>query len=91
MITFSDKELHKIGRIDKVIKAYFSAHPAEKQVQAKKLMPLFIEQGIFYKFNKDGLQIRLLLRQLEKENELGLLEHARAVWNAVNKNWYFTA
>ncbi|HXB45507.1 MAG TPA: hypothetical protein VNV85_15685 [Puia sp.] len=66
MIRFPDKKLHKIGRIDQVIKAYFPAHPAEKQVQAKKLMPLFIEQGIFYKYDKDGLQICLLLRQMEK-------------------------
>jgi hypothetical protein len=91
MITFSEKKLHKIGRADQVIKEYFSTHPAEKQVQAKKLMPLFVEQGIFYKQNKDGLQIRLLLRQLEKENEMALLEHAHVVWNAANRNWYFTA
>jgi hypothetical protein len=89
MTGFSEKQLHKIGRIDQVIRDWFAVHADETEVQAKSLMPLFFEKGIFLTNNRDGLPIRSLLRQLDKEGKLHLLKHAHVVRNAVNRNWYF--
>jgi len=86
---FSEKKLHKIGRIDQVVRDWFAAHPGETEVQAKALMPIFIEKSIFFKNHRDGLPIRTLLRELDQEGKLGLLKHAHVVRNALNRNWYF--
>jgi hypothetical protein len=89
MLTLSEKRMHKIGRIDQIVRDYFLTHPDQKEVLAKDLMPLFIEKSIFFKDQRGGLPIRTLLRQLDRENKLLLLEHVRVVRHAVNRNWYF--
>ena len=60
----SEKKIHKIGRIDQVVRDYFDAHPAQKEVTAKDLMALFIKKGIFKKDDCEGKPIRDLLRGL---------------------------
>ena len=47
MLNFSEKKLHKIGRIDQIVRDYFADRPEEKEVSAKSLMPLLIEKGLF--------------------------------------------
>jgi hypothetical protein len=91
MTKFSEKKLHKIGRIDQIIRDYFIANPSVKEIRAKELMPLFIEKCIFFKNQRDGLPIRNLLRQLDKENKLHLFKHIKVVRKPVNRNWYFTS
>ena len=91
MLTFSEKRIHKIGRIDQIVRDYFAAHPDQKEVLAKDLMPLFVEKTIFFKDQRGGLPIRTLHRQLDQENKLSLLKHVRVVRHAVNRNWYFQA
>ncbi len=86
---FSEKKLHKIGRIDQIVRDYFENVEPGSEVMAKDLMSLFIEKGIFLKDDKKGLPIRELLRDLDKENKLGLLKHVKAVRKNVNSNWYF--
>jgi hypothetical protein len=86
---FSEKKLHKIGRIDQIIRDWFAAHPSQIEVQAKELMGLFIEKGIFLKNSKDGKPIRDLLRDLDKEKKLHLLSHVWVVRHVVNRSWYF--
>jgi hypothetical protein len=87
----SEKKLHKVGRIDQIVRDYFQENPAIKGVLAKELMPLFIEKAIFFKNHRDGLPIRSLLRHLDQENKLSLLMHVQVVRHAVNRNWYFMA
>jgi hypothetical protein len=86
---FSEKKLHKIGRIDQIVRDYFETNESESEVMAKDLMPLFIKKGIFLKDQKKGLPIRELLRDLDKENKLYLLKHVKVVRNDVNSNWFF--
>ncbi len=50
----SEKKIHKIGRIDQIVRDYFDAHPSQNEVAAKDLMALFIKKGIFKKDNKEG-------------------------------------
>ena len=54
----SEKQIHKIGRIDQVIRDFFEANPSIIEIPAKELMPVFIQKGIFYKNNRDGLPIQ---------------------------------
>ncbi len=89
MLIFSEKKLHKIGRIDQIVLDYFTARPTEKEVSAKSLMPLFIQKGIFEKDNRAGLPIRSLLRQLDAAGRLALLKHVSVTRKEVNRNWYF--
>jgi hypothetical protein len=89
MISLSEKKLHKIGRIDQIVRDYFTDRPTEKEVSAKNLMLLFIEKGIFEKDNRAGLPIRSLLRQLDAAGKLSLLKHVFVVRKELNRNWYF--
>lgn len=89
MPQLSEKSIHKIGRIDQVVRDYFNTHPDQQEILAKELMPLFIEKSIFFKNHRDGLPIRSLLRQMDDENKLSLLKHIQVVRHAVNRNWYF--
>ena len=91
MVTLSEQKLHKIGRIDQIVRDYFQENPTMKKTLAKELMPLFIENGIFFKNHRDGLPIRSLLRHLDQENKLSLLKHVQIVRHKVNINWYFVA
>ena len=47
----SEKQIHKIGRIDQVIRDYFEANLSIIEIPAKELMSIFIQKGIFYLFH----------------------------------------
>jgi hypothetical protein len=86
----TDKQIHKIGRIDQIVRDYFKKNPAIKEIAAKDLMTLFVANGIFNKdYSRPGLPIRNILRTLDAENKLSLLKHCKVVRNDVNRNWYF--
>lgn len=85
----TEKKIHRIGRIDQVVRDHFDAHPSQKEVAAKDLMPLFIEKGIFANDHHDGLPIRNLLRELEKEKKMYLLKYAKMDKKVIYRNWYF--
>jgi hypothetical protein len=89
MLTLSEKKLHKIGRIDQILRDYFADRPTEKEVSAKRLMPLFIEKGIFERDHRAGFPIRSLLRQLDAAGKLTLLKHVLVIRKEINRNWYF--
>ena len=89
MLTLSEKKLHKIGRIDQIVRDYLAYRPEEKEVSAKNLMPLFVEKRIFGKDNCAGLPIRTLLRQLDAAGKLTLLKHVLVIRKEINRNWYF--
>jgi hypothetical protein len=86
----TEAQIHRIGRIDQLIRDYFNNNPSIKEIPAKDLMPLFVANGIFNKdYSRPGLPIRNILRALDKENKLSLLKHCKVVRNAANRNWYF--
>lgn len=68
---------------------YFSENRSENKVKAKDLMPQFIEAGIFEKDHQNGLPIREVLRDLDKENRLDELIFVHPERKAKNTNWYF--
>ena len=82
-------KIHKIGRIDQVVRDYFESNKSIVEIPAKNLMPLFIEKGIFNKDHRNGLPIRNILRELEAENKLDLITNAKVIRNTINRNWYF--
>ena len=86
----TENTVHKVGRIDQIVRDFFKQKTSILSIPAKDLMPLFIEHGIFSKdYSRAGLPIRNILRRLDSENKLSLLKHCKVVRNAVNRNWYF--
>ena len=83
------KDLSKIDRINKEIEEFFKANDSLTIVPVKKLMPAFIKAGIFAKDIKKGLPIRLILRELDKNNELALIPYVHAEKNGEHTYWYF--
>ena len=86
----TEKKLHRIGRIDQLVRDYFEKNKSVNEVLSKDLMPLFLEKGIFTKNHRDGLSIRNLLRDLDAENKFNLLKHVKVIRNATNRSWYFS-
>ena len=84
-----DKKIHLVGRIDQIVRDFFSANPSVDGILAKNLMPLFIEKDIFKKDNREGKPIRDILRELDAEKALPLLRHCSVIRKAKNRNWYF--
>ena len=52
-------------------------------------MPYFLKAGIWEKNSKDGLPLRKLLRDLDKDNQLHLIPYLVAERKAKNVNWFF--
>ena len=82
-------DIQKIEKINQVVDEFFANNPGVDKVQAKDLMQLFIEAGIFTQDQREGLPIRRVLRELDSENKLDLLPCAYPERNKVNTNWYF--
>jgi len=86
----TEQQIHLVGRIDQVVRDYFTKNTSVNEIHAKDLMPLFIEKGLFNKdYSRPGLPIRNLLRALDAENKLSMLKHCKVVRNDVNRSWYF--
>ena len=85
----SENKIHKAGRVDQIVRDYFTEHPQVDEISAKELMSLFIEKGIFKSNHRDGLPIRNFLRELDAENKTNLLKHLKVERKVANRNWYF--
>ena len=85
----SEKKIHKIGRIDQIVRDHFDSNPSLKEIAAKDLMPVFVKKGVFKK-DKEGKPIQNLLRELDAANKLYLLRHVKVDRKIVNRNWYFS-
>jgi hypothetical protein len=83
------QDIHLAGRIDQIVRDYFSANPDKESILAKDLMPIFVAKGVFAKDYREGLPIRNLLRILDQENQLNLLVHCSVKRNQINRNWFF--
>lgn len=81
--------MSNIRAINAAIKAYFNAHPDEDVVAVKKLMPLFVEKGIYPKNIKNGQPIRNELKWLDKENQLKKIRTVHVVRKGKHNFWYF--
>lgn len=80
---------NKIQQINDVIAAYFAENSPETMVPVKKLMPAFIQAGLFVKDEKNGQPIRKVLRELDKNNQLELIPYVYPERNEKDTYWYF--
>ncbi|WP_461633724.1 hypothetical protein [Labilibaculum euxinus] len=83
------KNLSKIEKINKVVEEYFNSNASLTIVPVKDLMPAFIKAGIFAKDVKKGLPIRLILRELDAEDQLALIPFVHAERHGEHTYWYF--
>lgn len=81
----------RISLINSVLKDYFSNPQNPRKIQAKDMMPLFIQKGVFASDNKKGLPLRKLLRDLDEHNQLSTIPFVHAERKTKNTNWYFMA
>lgn len=90
--TIRDKEMNtdRIQRINEVIDQFFQSNPSVNKVPAKSLMPDFIRAGVFQKdYTREGLPIRKVLRELDKEGNLDAIPSVLAEAKTKNTNWFF--
>ena len=87
-MSISSADIQKALRIKKAINEYFDNSIVTK-VQAKELMNLFVEKGIFPSNHRDGLPIRDFLRHLDENNHLRLIPQVFADRKEINTNWFF--
>ncbi len=79
----------RILAVNLVVQNYFKKHPRETKIPVKDLMPEFVKNQIFSKDHRNGLPIRKLLRDLDKNNQLKAIPFLFAVRGPANTNWYF--
>ncbi|MBI9035944.1 MAG: hypothetical protein JEZ03_15900, partial [Bacteroidales bacterium] len=80
---------NKIEEINKVVAAFFEENTTITIVPVKELMPAFISAGIFVKDHKNGMPIRKVLRELEKNNQLDLIPLLYVDRSGRDPYWYF--
>ncbi|MDM8158626.1 hypothetical protein QUH73_02230 [Labilibaculum sp. K2S] len=83
------KDHSKIEKINKVVEEYFNTNASLTIVPVKDLMPAFIKAGIFAKDVKKGLPIRLILRELDAEDQLALIPFVHTERHGEHTYWYF--
>ena len=62
-----------------------------KDAKPKDLMEVLIEKGYFSKDHRDGLPLRMILRDLDERNMLYLLPQVRVERKDKNRSWYFNS
>lgn len=83
-------EKTKIARINEVVTDYLKNNLSVNKILAKDLMPEFIKAGIFNKdYERKGLPIRNLLRELDRNNELDKIPSLLPERKPINTYWYF--
>ena len=84
------KNEEKIARINEVVTDYFKNNPSVDKIPAMDLMHEFVKDGIFNKdYERKGLPIRKLLRELDRNNELNKIPTLLPERKPINTYWYF--
>ena len=84
----SNQDIQKAMRIRRAVNEFFE-NSNETKIQAKELMSLFINKGIFTSNSQDGLPIRDFLRHLYENEQLKLIPQVLFEQKGQNKNWFF--
>jgi hypothetical protein len=82
-------DISMINKINKVIDDFFKNNPEVNYIAAKELMPELIQAGVFTSNHRDGLPLRELLRELDREKRLKLIPTLHAERKTKNTYWYF--
>jgi len=78
-----------IEQINDVLTQHFSNTENAPLIAVKKLMPSFIKAGIFTKDVKNGLPIRQVLKDLDREDRLDEIPFLHYVRKGKDVFWYF--
>lgn len=80
----------KIEKINKVLANYFEQNKSVNQIPALDLMDEFVAAGIFKSDSeRAGLPIRKMLRELDANDKLYLIQFVVAERKSQNTYWYF--
>lgn len=82
-------ETNILNSINQVIHQFFQSNKDIDKIPAKDLMPLFIKAGIFDKDTANGLPIRQVLRDLDRNKQLKLIPSTLPERKKVYTKWYF--
>ncbi|MBC7655139.1 MAG: hypothetical protein H7098_11805 [Oligoflexus sp.] len=85
----SEYNIQKASSIDQIVFDYFKLNPKLKEIQAKDLMEIFVEQKVFSKDYKEGLPLRDFLKKVEESDSLDLFKKSKLVRNEENRYWFF--
>ena len=77
------------SRINKAVEAYFEANPKTEWIKPKDIMPDLIKAGVFAKDHKNGLPLRKVLRELDRDAALDQIPRVHAERKDNNVFWYF--
>lgn len=77
-----------IAKINEVIDEFFKRTSKEDWVPAKKIMPDLIKAEVFIKDEKNGMPLRRVFRELDKENALAKIPSLHAERSGENTYWY---
>jgi uncharacterized protein (DUF2252 family) len=76
--------------INDVVNKYFQSHPSDTEAKPKDLMESLIKAGIFKSDHREGLPLRNILRELDKNKLLHLMPLLRVDRKSKNRLWYFS-
>ncbi|MDO4980863.1 MAG: hypothetical protein Q4E58_08165 [Prevotellaceae bacterium] len=80
----------KIEKINQVLADFFEQNKGIKRIPAKDMMDDFVDAGIFkMDYDRAGLPIRNVLRELDKNNQLDLIPYVVVERKARNSYWFF--
>ena len=80
----------KIDRINQVLGDFFEKNKDIKRIPALDMMEHFVEAGIFNTdYDRPGLPIRKLLRELDENNQLCLIPYVVVERKDKNRYWFF--
>ncbi len=82
-------EYVKINELSITIQKYLEKEKIEN-AKPKDLMPILIKKGYFLKDHRNGLPLRNLLRDLDRNNQLHLLPQVRVERKEKNTFWFFS-
>lgn len=90
MEKYTIMNMSKIERINQVLAEYFERNKNISRVPAMDLMGEFVKAGIFNcDYEREGLPIRKVLRELDKTGQLNLIPYVVAERKTRNTSWFF--
>lgn len=80
----------KIDKINQVLGEFFEKNKNIKRIPALDMMEHFVEAGVFNTdYDRHGLPIRRLLRELDKNNQLSLIPYVVVERKSQKNYWFF--
>ena len=89
-MSLNNNTIQQALRVKRAVTEYFEKNQSVSKIAAKDLMPFFVSEGIFnMDYDRPGLPIRNLLRELDENDELHLIPQVHAERKTVRTYWFF--